>query len=193
MWMSRSKVDKWMPPCFKKWYPTTRVIIDGTEFFIEKPSSLARQSATWSSYKNHNTFKVLVGISPDGTMMYISHLYEGSMSDVDLVQQCGLLTLLESGDSVMADKGFDIQHLLSGLGVRLNIPPFRRGEQQFTPDDVMKTKKIAAVRIHVERAINRMKQYALVNGVIPNSLWDIADQLVFVAGYLTNFEPGLVA
>ena len=48
-----SKVDKWMPPCFKKWYPTTRVIIDGTELYIEKPSSLAKQSATWS-YKNHN-------------------------------------------------------------------------------------------------------------------------------------------
>ena len=86
MWMSRSKVDKWMPPCFNKWYPTTRVIIDGTKFYIKKPSSLARQSATWSSYINHNTFKVLVGISPDGTMVYISHLYEGSMSDVDLVQ-----------------------------------------------------------------------------------------------------------
>ena len=193
MWMSRSKVDKWMPSCFKKWYPSTRVIIDATEFFIQKPSSLARQSATWSSYKNHNTFKVLVGISPDGTMVYISHLYEGSVSDVDLVQQCGLLSLLESGDSVMADKGFDIQHLFSGLGVRLNIPPKRQGDRQFTPDDIMKTKKIAAVRIHVERAINRMKQYALVGGVIPNTLWDIADQLIFVAGYLTNFEPGLVA
>ena len=57
----------------------------------------------------------------------------------------------------------------------------------------MATKKIAAVRIHVERAINRMKQYALVRGVFPNSLWDNADQLVFVAGYLTNFEPGLIA
>eukprot|EP00118_Oscarella_pearsei_P015005 m.132171 g.132171 ORF g.132171 m.132171 type:complete len:94 (+) comp38066_c0_seq1:290-571(+) len=93
----------------------------------------------------------------------------------------------------MADKGFDIQHLLSGLGIRLNIPPFRRGDTQFTPDDIMKTKKIAAVRIHVERAINCIKQYELVNRVIPNSLWDIAEQLVLVVGYLTNFEPGLVA
>ncbi len=116
MWMSWSKVDKWIPPCFKKWYPTTRVIIDETEFFTEKPSSRVRQSATWSSYKNHNTFKVLVGVSPDGTMVCINNLYVGS--------QCGLLSLLECGDSVMADKGFEIQHLLSGLGVRLNIPPF---------------------------------------------------------------------
>ena len=82
-----------------------------------------------------------MGISPDGTMVYISHLYEGSVSDVDLVQQCGLLSLLESGDSVMADKGFDIQHLLSRLGVRrLNIPPFHQEDQQFTPDDIMKTR-----------------------------------------------------
>ena len=111
MWMSRRKVDKHMPPSFRQWYPTTRVIIDATEFFIEKPSSLARQSATWSSYKNHNTFKLLLGISPDGTFTFVSHLYEGSISDVSLVEQCGLLSRLERGDSVMADKGFFCQYI----------------------------------------------------------------------------------
>ena len=124
MWMSRKKVDKHMPPSFRQWYPTTRVIIDATEFFHEKPLSLARQSATWSSYKNHNT---LLGISPDGTFTLVSHLYEGSISDVSLVEQCGLLSRLERCDSVMADKGFEIQHLLTCLGARLNIPPFRQG------------------------------------------------------------------
>ena len=193
LWMSRRKVDKNMPPSFRHWYPTTRVIIDATEFFIEKPSSLARQSATWSSYKNHNTFKSLLGISPDGTFTYISDLYEGSISDVSLVEQCGLLGRLERGDSVMADKGFEIQHLLSGLGVRLNIPPFRQGQRQFTPDELLKTKKIAAVRIHVERAIQRLKQFKLLTGVMPNTLWDVAEQLVFVAAVLCNFQPGLAA
>ena len=88
LWMSRRKVDKNMPPSFRHWYPMTRVIIDATDF-IEKPSSMARQSATWSSYKNHNTFKSLLGISPDRTFTYISDLYEGSISDVSLVEQCG--------------------------------------------------------------------------------------------------------
>ena len=100
LWMSRKKkVTKLMPPCFKTWYPSTRTIIDGTEFFIERPSNLACQSATWSSYKNHNTLKALVCISPDGTITFVSSLYEGSISDVELVQQCGLLSLLEAGDS----------------------------------------------------------------------------------------------
>ena len=182
-----------MPQSFRSWYPSTRIIIDGMEFFIERPSSLARQSATWSNYKNHNTLKALVGISPDGTITFISHLYEGSISDVNLVAQSGLLQLLERGDSVMADKGFDIQHLLSGIGVRLNIPPFRRGEQQFTPDEILKTKKIAAVRIHVERAINRIKGFKILRGVMPNTLWDTAEQIVHVAAHLTNFQPALVA
>ena len=72
MWMSRRKVDQHIPPSFRQWYPTTRVIIDATEFFIEKPSSVARQSATWSSYKNHNTFKSLLAISPDGIFTFRS-------------------------------------------------------------------------------------------------------------------------
>ena len=110
-----------MPPCFKEWYPSTHVIIDATEFYIEKPSSLARQSATWSSYKNHNAFKVLVGISLDGTIIFTSNVYEGSISDVDLVEQCGIMGLLENGDSVMADIGFDIQHLLTKSGVSLHF------------------------------------------------------------------------
>ena len=53
-----------------------------------------------------------------------------------------------------------------------------------TPDEVLKTKKIADVRIHMEQAINRLKQYSLVSGVIPNTSSGMADQLTFVAGYL---------
>ena len=126
-------------------------------------------------------------------MVYISVQYEGSVSDVDLVSQCGLLALLERGASIIAEKGFDIQHLIGTIGVCLNIPTFRRGNQQMAPDEVMKTNKIAAVQIHLERAIKRLKQYSLVSGFIPNTLWNISDQLIFVAGYLTNFEPGLAA
>ena len=55
------------------------------------------------------------------------------------------------GDSVMADKGFDIKDLLFKYGVRLNIPPFKKGETQMTPEDLMTTKKIAGVRMLREK------------------------------------------
>ena len=57
----------------------------------------------------------------------------------------------------MADKGFEIEDLLLPLGAQLNAPPFLDKRQQMLPDDIRSTKSIASVRIHVERAIGRLK------------------------------------
>ena len=38
-------------------YPSTRVIIDCAEIFIEKSRNPDTQSLTWSSYKNQNTMQ----------------------------------------------------------------------------------------------------------------------------------------
>ena len=88
------------------------------------------QQMTYSSYKNHNTYKALVGISPGGAITFVSKLYLGSISDLMLTKKSGLLELLEKGDSVMADRGFNIQDIddLTPLGVKLNIPPFLKGK-----------------------------------------------------------------
>ena len=55
----------------------------------------------------------------------------------------------------MADKGFTVQDLLP-LGVCLNIPPFLGSKGQITPEEVVQTHQIASLRIHMERAINKM-------------------------------------
>ena len=70
-----------------------------------------------------------------------------------MTQDCGLIDLLEPGDVVMADKGFDIQHLLAPKKAILNIPPFMGGKEQLTLQEEADTRRIASVRIHVERAI----------------------------------------
>ena len=64
------------------------------------------QSSTFSTYKNKNTVKVLIGIMPSGPVIFISDCYEGLVSDKKLVQISGLLEKLEPGDEIMADKGF---------------------------------------------------------------------------------------
>ena len=56
-WPSKEEVRVHMPSSFSR-YPDTRIIIDCTEFFIEKPSSPSAQKATWSDYKHHNTVKL---------------------------------------------------------------------------------------------------------------------------------------
>ncbi len=37
------------------------IIVDCFEVFIERPSNLLAQAVTWSSYKHHNTIKILLG------------------------------------------------------------------------------------------------------------------------------------
>ena len=106
-----------MPESFKN----TPVVTGCTEFFIEIPSSLVNQTITYSSYKSHHTFRLLVGISPTGVVTLLSKLWGGNEFDKQIVKESGVLNLLEKGDSVMADKGFTIQDLLDPLGVILTV------------------------------------------------------------------------
>ena len=186
-------VKKYMPEIFKNNYPNTRVIIDATEFAIERPSSLLSQSSTFSSYKNKNTVKVLLGITPSGAISFVSKCYEGSISDKRLVELSGLLDKLDAGDEIMADKGFLIQDMLTPLGVRLNVPPLLKSDSQMASDDVILTKKIAQLRVHVERAIGRVKNYHILQNVLPAAMWDTINQVIYVCCMLTNFSPPLVA
>ena len=85
----------------------------------------------------------------------------------------------------MADKGFLINDLLSPISVGLVIPPFLRQKGQFPP-------KIARLRIHVERAIGRIKQYHIFDGVIPLTLLGTINQLWYVCAMLTNLQGPLL-
>ena len=54
----------------------------------------------------------------------------------------------------MADKGFDIQDILSPLGVKLNISPFLSAGKQMSSVDVVNTRKIARLRVHIEEQLD---------------------------------------
>ena len=188
---SQERIRKNMPKQFKE-YPTTRMIIDCTEIFSQVPSSLKSQSRTWSEYKHHNTWKALIGISPTGCITFVSKLWSGRVSDKEITAKSGVLRLLEDGDNLMADRGFDISDILPA-GVTLNIPPFKGSRPQLTAQEVEDTARIAAVRIHVERAIGCVKNYHILDGVMPLSLQPLLNQIFFVCCLLANFQPFLVS
>ena len=80
----------------------------------------------YSHYKSHVTYKGLIGIAPSGAITFVSQLFEGSISDNEIVKRSGFLTkkLWEKNDSIMADRGFTIEDDLNHLSVSLNIPAF---------------------------------------------------------------------
>ncbi|CAN8010969.1 unnamed protein product, partial [Ixodes pacificus] len=149
-------------PASLKDFPNCRASIDCSELEIEVPrGSIVTQSGTFSNYKSRNTVKFLVAVAPNGAIIFTSECYLGSTSDREVVKDCAVLAQCTPGDLILADKGFAIFDLMPG-GVSLNIPPFLRGRRQFTNDEVSYCKKIAGCRVHVERAIQRIKIYRVL-------------------------------
>ena len=99
-----------MSTYFKETYSNTRVTIDCTELYSQKPLSLTSQTSRFSHYKHHITG--LVGISPSGAITFVSELYDGSISVFEIVKRCGLLNkdLWSKDDDVVADRGFTIKN-----------------------------------------------------------------------------------
>ena len=185
MWPSRELVDEYIP--------STRVIIDCTEIKYQMPSSLLLNSELLSSYKNNATLKCLVGITPGGAMSFVSQLYTGHISDREIVMPSGFLDQqFNNGDSVMADKGFTIDDLLPP-GVGLNIPPFLGMQGQMSAEDVVKTQSIASLRVHVERAINKIKNFRIWDGIVPLNLFGIVNQMWTVCAVLCNLQKPIIS
>ena len=188
-WPSKDVIKDNLPSSFSK-YPNTRAIIDCTEYFVQKPIKPVAQKLTWSNYKHSNTFKQLIAISPTGTITFVSNLYSGSISDASIVKESKFIDLVEPGDDVMADRGFNIRHLLLPKRATLNIPAFSHGKQ-LSKKAVSKSRKIASVRIHVERAIRRMKTFKILSGIIPIKLRFLLPQITTIVAVLCNLQPGL--
>ena len=92
----------------------------------------------------------------------------------------------------MADKGFTVQDLLP-LGVGLNIPPFLGSQGQMSAEDVVKTQSIASLRVHVERAINKIKNVRIWEGIVPLNLFRVVNQMWTVCAVLCNLQKPIIS
>ena len=114
------------------------------------------------------------------------------MIDEVITEKFEILDLIEKGDNIMTDRGFEIKELLSQKGATLNIPPFLVQRKQLTATEVEETRRVAELRIHVERAIGRAKNYRILSNIIPISVAGVASEIFVVCRYLTNFLPPVV-
>ena len=133
-----------------------RHIIDCTETFIETPTDPIVRAATFSGDKHPETIKLLFSIMPCGMFNFISETWGGRTSDVHLTRNCGFYDLLDYNDEIMADKAFTIAEDLLVRHCHLHIPPGKRKDERMSKRNVLKTKKIANLRIFVEQAIRRL-------------------------------------
>ncbi|CAG2192674.1 unnamed protein product [Mytilus edulis] len=142
--------------------------------------------------KKNNTLKFLVAMAPNGSISYISEAYGGRASDRFIVMDSGFLNLIDPTDEVMADRGFPIQSDLVMRQAKLIIPPPGQGSEQMTKENVLKTKAVANVRIHVERAIGRIKCFQILKNTLPITLVPLANEIFTICSAVSNLQPPLV-
>ncbi|KXJ07749.1 hypothetical protein AC249_AIPGENE7433 [Exaiptasia diaphana] len=190
MFPSKEILQKCLPPVFKT-IKRIRCSVDCTEFRVETARNFARQGNTYSSYKHANTFKCLIAVTPNGGSCFVSDLYEGDISDVQIFEQSGILKHIEPQDVILVDRGFTVQDLVNPLQAHINIPAFLKGRANLSAAEELSTRKIAKARVHVERFNQRLKQFKMVGRTIPLSLAPLATQMVVVACGLVNFQEVL--
>lgn len=175
-------------------FPHLRVILDCTEIFTQKPSSLKACKEIYSNYKSHTTFKFLIAINSHGSIVYVSRAWGGRTSDKHITaNSVDFTATLNEGDEVMADRGFDINEDMKERGVKVTIPDFKgTGRSQMKNAEGKCSEKIAEARIHVERAIQRIKTFQILLKQIPLSMAHLAEQVFVVCAYLVNFQAPIL-
>lgn len=102
-----------MPKCFRESFnDKTTIIIDCFEIRTEAAGNLLAGAQSWSNYKYHQTIKFLIGITPQGSIYYISESWGGRVSDKFLTEHSNFLSKLNPGDNIMADRGFLIKEFV---------------------------------------------------------------------------------
>lgn len=133
--------------------------------------------------------------------MFISKAFGGRCSDKAITENCGILDLLQDGDMILADKGFNIGSSLDERNVSIKMPVFKKNGNQIDAVDVESSQRLSSLRIIVERVIGslRQKYMFLHSGVLPISVCSkfhngvpLLTQILNVTAALVNLNPEII-
>lgn len=191
-WPTKEQILNNMPHCFHK-FKNTRVVLDCTEIKIQKLKCLKCRVASYSHYKGMHTLKYLIGITPSGLISFVSAGFGGRATDKAIFNYENLIDKLEMNDAVMVDKGILIENECNEKLVKLIRPPFLKKQKQFSKADAEATADIARARVHVERAIQRIKMFNILSQQFNWYLIPYADEIITIIAAIVNLSAPILS
>ena len=110
-WLPKKHIHATMPDRFRRLLDL-RAILDCTEICIGTPKDRTLQNLTWSSYKHHNPAKLLIAVTPNSQISFISEMYGGKPSDKEITLDSGLLDLPDTNDMILLIKVFRLKMIV---------------------------------------------------------------------------------
>ncbi|CAM1313229.1 Uncharacterised protein r2_g2364 [Pycnogonum litorale] len=93
----------------------------------------------------------------------------------------------------MADKGFNVQDLFAVRNVSVNIPSFFTKKNRMTGGTVIRDRKIASKRVHIERLIGQAKNFQILQKPLNQIETKLSSEITFVCCMLVNFRKCIVS
>jgi hypothetical protein len=91
------------------------------------------------------------------------------------------------------DKSVLIEQKCEEHFLKLIRPPFLRQQMQFSKADAEETANIARARVHVERAIERIKSFQILSSQISWYMVPYVNDIMTVVAGLVNLSPPILA
>lgn len=143
-------------------FPAVRLVIDSKEQRVQRPGGPhERQKPYYSGKKRTHTLKTQLAVSPSGYIESVSPSVPGSVNDVRLLRETGLLGRLGEGEAGLTDKGYEGAGKGERLGV-LVLPKKDRNKNPCTEADRARNRLIARYRIVVEHVIAQLNRFTVL-------------------------------
>ncbi|KAF2896574.1 hypothetical protein ILUMI_09624 [Ignelater luminosus] len=132
--------------------------------------------------------------TPSGLITFLSKGYGGRVSDKAIFNKENVIQKLDMNDSIMVDKGILIEKECNEHLIKLIRPPFlKKTCKQFSKADAERTASIARARVHVERAIQRIKIFKICQGTLQWLLLPYMDDIMIIIAAITNLSAPILS
>jgi hypothetical protein len=196
---TRSQLLSAYPIRFIKKWGDARIslLLDATELWTQTAGNTNVGALLYSSYKGHDTMKLLAGCDPIGCLSDGSvpdKVYGGSIGDVMATDDTKIIYTVPFGSKIQVDKGFLIDNMCARAGVGCVRPVKKqRNQTQTSEADTAETQKIGNTRIVIEQCNGGAKQQgSYFNGVIPLTQLGLAPSIMKVCFLMQNFKPAYI-
>ncbi|XP_034943815.1 uncharacterized protein [Chelonus insularis] len=183
-WPSKESISKNLPKCFEK-YRDVRVLLDCIEIHIQQPDNAFNQMITHSTPEESRNCKFMIGVTPAENICYISRAYEGCTSDETIFANSDIMTLLERGDAIIGKSDFNIDNICELNGWKCYRPTLSEKAPKFNGSS---TCDINKARVHVERSIQRIKDFKIVEKAISSYLIPLIKDMFMVICATVNLN-----
>ncbi|XP_003427091.1 uncharacterized protein LOC100679641 [Nasonia vitripennis] len=187
-WSKTEELLKNLPEAFQS-FKQTRVILNCTEAEIEKQRCPKCKYELLEKKIEYESVKFVLGVAPNGLVIFKSKTFDAQGEDTSVFTQTALLESLDPmKEAIMADNSLNIEAECVERNITLIKALRLEKNKQYSAKDVELIKNVCAARVHVDRTLQRIKMYKVLQTKISWRLLPYLDDICTIVAGVVNLK-----